>query len=164
MYFRNSKAKKVLPKSKKKNLSIASESDSEEDSETNVPSTSRKTTNKRLSKNKQKRPTLDSESEEDSDTYIPSTSKKTIEKNKGKSKRTKTTNKTKGNEKSKPAKRKRAPSSTNTSQVARKKFKRQSEDLSSGDDFWGNRLPEELLLKIFEFVVGKDGALPFLCR
>lgn len=32
------------------------------------------------------------------------------------------------------------------------------------DHRWGERLPEELLIKIFQMVVIQDGAVPFLCR
>lgn len=35
---------------------------------------------------------------------------------------------------------------------------------NSKDDRWGQNLPEELLINIFQMVVIQDGAVPFLCR
>lgn len=34
----------------------------------------------------------------------------------------------------------------------------------TADHRWGESLPEEVLINIFQMVVGQDGAVPFLCR
>uniref|UniRef100_A0A147AWY0 F-box and leucine rich repeat protein 6 n=1 Tax=Fundulus heteroclitus TaxID=8078 RepID=A0A147AWY0_FUNHE len=46
----------------------------------------------------------------------------------------------------------------------KKKEERFSEPQLEAEDRWGQHLPEEVLVNIFQMVVVQDGAVPFLCR
>ncbi|PWA31091.1 hypothetical protein CCH79_00020877, partial [Gambusia affinis] len=50
------------------------------------------------------------------------------------------------------------------SRLERKAVKEEEEDKFPEEDRWGQLLPEEVLINIFQMLVVQDGAVPFLCR
>uniref|UniRef100_A0A3P9PJF6 F-box and leucine rich repeat protein 6 n=1 Tax=Poecilia reticulata TaxID=8081 RepID=A0A3P9PJF6_POERE len=50
------------------------------------------------------------------------------------------------------------------SRLERKTVKEEEEDRLPEEDRWGQLLPEEVLVSIFQMLVVQDGAVPFLCR
>ncbi|XP_007541337.1 F-box/LRR-repeat protein 6 [Poecilia latipinna] len=50
------------------------------------------------------------------------------------------------------------------SRLKRKTVKEEEEDRFPEEDRWGQLLPEEVLVNIFQMLVVQDGAVPFLCR
>lgn len=75
---------------------------------------------------------------------------------------------TKGKGKAKPVKRKKTVRAT--PKLANNPVAKEKEDINvfvpqkATDHRWGQSLPEEVLISIFQMVLVQDGAVPFLCR
>ncbi|XP_056275687.1 F-box/LRR-repeat protein 6-like [Pseudoliparis swirei] len=72
--------------------------------------------------------------------------------------------------KAKPIKKTKTQRTTTTPKLANKPVAKETEDTrlfvpqKATDHRWGESLPEEVLISIFQMVVVQDGAVPFLCR